>query len=94
VTDSHGNVLGGIRTPHVDVPVATLSGLGNSGHPISFLAGSTKPFDADMLGLLYHSKEEYLERFTAATEAAVTAGFVLPDDADEIDAIAAINSPL
>ena len=29
--DPIGNVLGGIRTPQVDVPIATLSGLGQSG---------------------------------------------------------------
>ena len=94
VTDDHGNADGGIRTPHVDVPTAILSGLGNSGHPIAYLAGTTAPFDAEKLGSLYRSKEDYLEQFTAATEAAVTSGFILSDDAAEIDAIAAINSPL
>jgi len=93
VTDDHGNVKGGIRTPHTDVPVATLSGLGNSGHPISFLAGSTVPFDADTIGALYRSKEDYLERFALATQSAVNAGFVLPDDAPEIDAVATLNAP-
>jgi hypothetical protein len=94
VTDGCGNVKGGIRTPHVDVPTATLSGLGNGGHPIAFLCGSTTAFDAAMLASLYASKDEYLERFTAATEAAVAAGFVLADDAAEMAAIAAVNSPL
>ena len=31
VLDANGDVTGGIRTPSVDVPVATLSGLGQSG---------------------------------------------------------------
>src|SRR5580658_9005928 len=31
VTDAYGNVLGGVRTPQVDVPIATLSGVGNTG---------------------------------------------------------------
>jgi len=94
VTDAFGNVRGGIRTPHVDAPVATLSGLGNSGHPISYLVGTTEPFDAATLGTLYRSKSDYLERFAAATRSAVTAGFVLPDDAEEMRAIAAVNAPL
>lgn len=93
VTDGLGNVTGGIRTPHVDIPVATLSGLGNSGHPISFLVGTTTPFDAETLRSLYRSKEDYLARFALATESAVNAGFVLPDDALEIDAIAEANAP-
>jgi hypothetical protein len=94
VTDEFGNVRGGIRTPHVDVPTATLSGLGNGGHPIAFLCGSTTAFDVGMLDALYASKDDYLERFSAATEAAVAAGFVLADDATEMAAIAAVNSPL
>ncbi len=94
VTDTHGNVKGGIRTPQVDVPTAVLSGLGNSGHQIAFLCGSTTPFDGEKVGSLYASKDDYLERFAAATETAVATGFVLSDDASEMAAIAGINSPV
>jgi len=94
VTDGLGNARGGIRTPHTDVPTAVLSGLGNSGHAIAFLCGSTTAFDAATLRSLYPSKEGYLERITAATAAAVSNGFVLEDDAAEISAIAAVNAPL
>ena len=37
--DDHGNARGGIRTPHVDVPAAVLSGLGNDGAPSRASAG-------------------------------------------------------
>jgi Alpha/beta hydrolase domain len=94
VTDEHGNARGGIRTPHVDVPTAVLSGFGNSGAGLAFLAGSTVPFDAVELASLYPSRADYLARFDAATDAAVAAGFVLAADAAEIKAIAAENSPL
>jgi hypothetical protein len=94
VTDELGIARGGIRTPHVDVPVAVLSGLGNSGGPLAFLAGSTVPFDADRLASLYTDRADYLARFGAATDAAVDAGFVLAADADEIKAVAAVNSPI
>jgi hypothetical protein len=94
VVDDHGNVKGGIRTPHVDVPTAVLSGLGNGGHPISFLCGSTLPFDEVTLRSLYPSRDNYLDRFAAATADAVASGFVLSEDAGEITAIAAFNSPL
>ena len=94
VTDDVGNVRGGIRTPHVDVPISVLSGLGNSGHPISFLCGSTVPLSRDRLRDLYATPDEYLDRFRAATTSAVEAGFVLSDDANEIVEIAEFNSPL
>jgi hypothetical protein len=94
VTDEHGNVRGGIRTPHLDVPTTVLSGLGNGGGGgIGLLTGSTRPFDAIQLAALYSSRDDYLARFHAATDAAVAAGFVLAADADEIKAVAAENSP-
>jgi len=93
-TDQQGNVRGGIRTPHVDVPTAVLSGFGNDGHPVSFLTGTTTPLGAEQLAALYPSRDDYLARFAAATDAAVDAGFVLAADADEIKAIAAANCPL
>ena len=94
VTDERGNVRAGVRTPHVDVPTAVLSGLGNGGHPIVFLCGSTLPFDPATVRSLYGSHAGYLQQVAAATDAAVTAGFVLAEDAVELRAIAAYNSPL
>jgi hypothetical protein len=94
VTDRHGNVLGGIRTPHVEVPTAVLSGLGNGGGRFGVLTGTTTPFDAAQLAALYPSRTEYLARFDAATDAAIADGFLLAADADEINAVAAENSPL
>jgi hypothetical protein len=92
VTDEQGNAKGGVRTPHVDVPTAVLSGLGNSGHPVAFLCGSTTPFDGRTLRALYPSGDAYRERFTAATDEAVAAGFLLADDAREITGIAAVHA--
>jgi hypothetical protein len=93
VTDDLGNVLGGVRTPHVDVPVAVLSGLGNSGGPVAFLAGTTTPLGTDALRARYGTRAAYLEQFEEATASAVAAGFLLAADAEEITAIAAINCP-
>ena len=95
LTDQHGNARGGIRTPHLDVPTAVLSGLGNSGGDVmGFIVGTTEPFDAAQLAALYPSHSEYLARFGAATDKAVAAGFLLPADSAEIKSIAAENSPL
>ncbi len=83
--DEHGNALGGIRTPPVDVPVATLSGDPVEGaSAFCFLFGSTTPFDAETLAELYPSHDEYVAAFTAAADEAVAAGFLLQVDADEM----------
>jgi Alpha/beta hydrolase domain len=92
VTDDHGNVKGGIRTPPVDVPTAVLSGMGNSGHPVARLCGTTTSFDAKTLQALYRSKDDYVDRFTAATDAAVASGFVRAEDRAEIIGIAGRNA--
>ncbi len=91
-----GNVHGGIRTPHVDVPTAVLSGLGNSGGDgLGFLAGRHDTLRRESSSQRStRRRTEYLARFDAATEAAVAAGFVLAADADEIKAVAAENSPV
>ncbi len=63
-TDEHGIARGGVRTPWVDVPVAVLSGLGQSGNGFAFLFGTTMPFDTGALARLYPGgKEDYLVRF-------------------------------
>jgi hypothetical protein len=77
----------------VDVPVAVLSGLGNSGGPVAFLAGTTIPLGTGALRARYPTPAAYLEQFEEATARAVAAGFLLGADAAEIAAIAAINSP-
>ena len=79
--NADGIALGGIRTPPVDVPVATLSGA-PSANPstICLLVGSTKPFTAAQLAALYPSQAAYTKKFDASADAAIKAGFVLPED--------------
>jgi hypothetical protein len=82
VRDAHGNARGGIRTPQVDVPIATLSGDPQPGSLFASLFGSTEPFDREKLARLYPSHDAYTAAFHAATDRAVRAGFILPADAD------------
>ena len=89
VLDAEGNAIGGIRSPWVDVPTAKHSGVGNSGGPLGFLAGSTEVFDAATLQRLYPGgKPQYLRRFNAALARAMKAGFILPADQAGIRALA------
>jgi Alpha/beta hydrolase domain len=62
--DSLGNVIGGVRTPAVDVPVSTLTGGALPGTSvICSLFGSTTPCSSSELTALYGSKASYLEQY-------------------------------
>ncbi len=81
VRNADGIAQGGIRTPPVNMAVATLSGApGPNPSTICLLLGSTKPFSASRLAQLYPSRTVYLQRYDAAADAAIKAGFVLADD--------------
>ena len=90
--DEHGNAIGGVRTPWVDVPTAILSGLGQSGGVFGFLFGTTKPFETAKLAELYPGgKNDYLARFQQSLDDTIAKRFVLADDREEITALAAAS---
>jgi hypothetical protein len=78
--DENGNVVGGIRTPAVDAPLATLSGFGQSGELFCGLFGVTTPLAVDRLVELYGDHDGFVDAWHTATGAALDAGFLLPDD--------------
>jgi Alpha/beta hydrolase domain len=79
--NADGLALGGIRTPLVDVPVATLSGVpGPNPSTICLLLGSTKPLSATRLAQLYPTRTSYIQRYKADADKTIEAGFVLPED--------------
>jgi Alpha/beta hydrolase domain len=90
--DAHGNALGGIRTPLVDAPSATLRGDPNSGGSFCTLFGSTTPFDAATLAALYPTHAAYVAAFDRATRQARRAGFLLAPDAAKLQAAARATS--
>ncbi len=93
--DANGLALGGLRTPWVEVPVAVLSGLGQSGESFSMLFGRTEPFDEAVLTALYPGgKADYLARFERSLDATIASGFILDEDREEILAVAARSYPL
>lgn len=81
VRDADGNALGGIRTPQLDVPIATYSGNTPPGSVFCLLFGSTTPFDEAELSARYADHESYVAAFNDATDQAVANGFILPIDA-------------
>ena len=87
--DDHGNALGGVRTPLVDVPAAALSGEAPPGASrICSLFGSTVPFDADTLVVLYGDQGGYLAAYERSLDEAIGAGFLLASDRAELLAAA------
>jgi hypothetical protein len=91
--DEHGNVQGGVRSPHVDVPVATIRGTGNSaavpGPNFCGLFGTTTAFSAEKLAELYPNHGVFISQWNQAVDAGVAAGFILPADADKLKSAAA-----
>jgi hypothetical protein len=92
--DAHGNALGGVRLPEIDVPVATYGIDNSTTGSTEFLdlfacitSGSTEPFDAAKRARLYPTADDYLRQYIAAADRALAAGFLLP--ADHARAVAA-----
>jgi Alpha/beta hydrolase domain len=81
----HRNVIGGVRTPAVDVPVSTLSGSAPAGtSTICALFGSTTPFSPSTLVTLYHSRSHYLAAYRADLARSIGRGYILPADRPEL----------
>jgi hypothetical protein len=85
--DEFGNVLGGIRTPAVDAPVARLNGLGQPPGGLNqfcFLFGITVPLSEEQLEGRYMHHVRFALEWTRATWSAVAKGFLLPEDGFDI----------
>jgi hypothetical protein len=78
VRDEHGNVVGGLRLPPVEVPIATYLG------DVCQLFGVTLPLDPATLHELYPTHDDYVQQMRAATERAVDQGVLLPADAEDL----------
>jgi hypothetical protein len=94
VLDAHGIATGGVRTPWVDVPVARTSGDGGDDTTMSSIFGSGELFDSATVRRLYPGGAmEYRDRFAAALDSAIQAGFILAADREEIVALAQATFP-
>ncbi len=88
VRDEHGNALGGLRLPDVEVPTATYtSAILGFQSPLG-LRGKTEPFSAEKLQEMYPSHKDYVAKVTAAAKQAEAAGFILPSRTAEYIAAA------
>ena len=87
--DEHGNAVGGLRTPLVDVPLTTITGNRNTGTLFCELFGTTTPLDAATLAALYPSHDDYVKKFDASADKAVKAGFWSKTEAESFKRAAA-----
>jgi hypothetical protein len=85
--DAFGNALGGVRSPHVDVPVATLDSV-NGGVFLCRLFGRTIPFSTEQVLILYPTKDDFMTQWLDAINDSVVNGFLLAEDVDELTAAA------
>jgi hypothetical protein len=76
--DAHGNALGGLRLPPIDVPVARYVA------DACLLFGITIPLDPITLQQLYPTHDVFVARMEAATADAVRRGVLIPADAEDI----------
>jgi hypothetical protein len=85
--DAYGNALGGVRSPQVDVPVATLDSV-NSGIFFCGLFGRTIPFPVEQIQGLYSDKADFMSQWVDAINLNVSNGYFLPADAAALEAAA------
>ncbi len=79
IRDQYGNATGGIRTPQLDVPIATLSGFGQSGGFCGLFGTTLKFTDAQLLAA-HHDRGNFLRTYVARTRAMRASGFLLGPD--------------
>jgi hypothetical protein len=93
VLDGFGNVVGGLRSPYLDVPTSTWYGT-STGASFCFIAGHEVPFDHARLAALYPRHGDYV-RAVASDTARLVAGRYLTasDGADLVREAAHANVP-
>jgi hypothetical protein len=85
VVDKEGNVIGGVRTPAVDVPISTLSGQAPPGTSVlCSLFGSATPLSPEALHRLYPTKKAYVAAYEKSLDRAIRDGYLLAADRAEL----------
>ncbi|MEO7586584.1 MAG: alpha/beta hydrolase domain-containing protein [Arachnia sp.] len=83
LTDQFGNVLGGLRSPYLDVPTSTWFGT-STGASFCFIAGHEVPFSASTLASLYSSHNDYVKKVRKDTESLVSQRFITKSDGEAL----------
>jgi hypothetical protein len=81
--DRYGNPLGGVRSAHLDVPLARYEAHSTPG-PLCQLVGRETPLPAETLVARFRNAGQYLSEFTAALDVTVRTGYLLAADREQI----------
>jgi hypothetical protein len=93
------NVVGGVRLPEIEVPIATYSTTNtpNPSDPTAGIAcslgGTAARFSAEKLATLYLTHDDYVMKYRAAADQALAEGYLL--QADYLEALKqAVAAPI
>jgi hypothetical protein len=81
--DAVGNVVGGVRTPYLDVPTSIWAG-NSTGPSFCRIAGHETPLDKAKLRALYPTHDAYVKAVEADTDKLVKARFIIAADGAKI----------
>ncbi|HYI19106.1 MAG TPA: alpha/beta hydrolase domain-containing protein [Solirubrobacteraceae bacterium] len=83
VLDAFGNVVGGLRSPYLDVPTSTWTG-SSTGDSFCFIAGHEIPFEQARLDALYPTRGSYVGAVARNVRALVAQRYLTPEDGREL----------
>ena len=93
VVDANGNIIGGVRSPAVDVPVATLTGNVVPNSPgFCVLAGTTIPFTSAQLAALYPTHRAFVVKWADDVAQLVRQGYLTQIDGEQLIAAAGASN--
>ena len=80
--DEHGNALGGLRSPYVDVPIAGY--VASNPEDPEGICGAMTYFSREKVEELYGGVDGYLERFAEYTDRQAAEGWLTKTDAEKM----------
>ena len=84
----YDNAIGGLRTPYLDVPVASYysgsTGVDDYTNFICGITGYKVPFEKEVIKKLYKTREEFLSKVNKMVDSLVRERFIIKEDGEKI----------
>lgn len=84
----YDNAMGGLRTPYLDVPVASYysggTGIDDYTNFVCGVMGYKVPFEKEVIRELYKTREDYLSKVNKMVDSLVKERFILGEDGEKI----------